>query len=145
MRGLGLSRFRDADASYKIGHHCVCDCQQHHRDFVRLEQPARPEPIGEGIGVKIVACLRHARTRALSAYPTRNERSECRVGLLKYRVSDTRSGVGQDMSTDIIRCDGCPLRIPPRADMGSPSPRHINIIEVIVHNHLHLSVGYKLL
>jgi hypothetical protein len=60
MRGLGLSWLRDADAPCEKGHHCLCDCQQYHRDFVRLEQPASPEPVGEGVGVGIVACLRHA-------------------------------------------------------------------------------------
>lgn len=38
-----------------------------------------------------------------------------RVGLLKYRVFDTRRGVGQSMSMDITRRDGWPLRMSPRA------------------------------
>lgn len=43
----------------------------------------------------MVACLRHACTRASSAYPTRHSLRSFRVGLLKYRVFDTRRGVGQ--------------------------------------------------
>lgn len=35
--------------------------------------------------------------------------------LIMLRVSDTRRGVGQNMSMDIIRRDGCPLRMSPCA------------------------------
>ena len=75
----------------------------------------KPTGGGGGCGGGIVACLRHARTRASSAYPTRHSLRSFRVGFLKYRVSDTRRGVGQNMGMDIIQRDGWPLLISPRA------------------------------
>ena len=64
------------------------------------------EPTGGGV----CSCVSPTRwhTRIVRTHPTRHSLRSFRVGLLKYRVFDTRRGVGQYMSMDIIQGDGWP-------------------------------------
>ena len=71
-----------------------------------------PKPTGGGV----CSCVSPTRClRVRTPNPTRHSLRSFRVGFLKYRVSDTRRGVGQNMGMDIIQRDGWPLLISPRA------------------------------
>lgn len=61
------------------------------------------EPTGGGVR-SCVSPTRRLRVRTPN--PTRHSLRSFRVGLLKYRVFDTRRDVEQNMSMDIIRRDG---------------------------------------